>query len=75
MLKRVSKKEERWQNPKPKTRKPNPNPREENGKKKRKGSESREGNPSAIRLSVERDVFSATAPSGLPRQIVRVILV
>ena len=37
------------------------------GKKKRKGSESREGNPSAIRLSVKRDVVSATAPSGLPR--------
>ena len=35
----VSKKEERWQNPRPKTRKPNPNPREENGKKKRTGRE------------------------------------
>ena len=35
----MSKKEERCQNPKPKTRKPNPNPREENGKKKRTGRE------------------------------------
>ena len=34
----LSKKEERWKNPRPKTRNPNPNTREENGKK-REGKE------------------------------------
>ena len=56
----MSKKEERLQNPRPKTRKPNPNPREENGKKKRTGRE-KEGRrpPTHLFLSAKSDALIA----------------
>ena len=55
----LSKKEERWKNPRPKTRNPNPNPREENGKKKRTGRDKGKEKPSASLPSEKRRVLKA----------------
>ena len=63
----MSKKEERWKNPKPKTRNPNPNTREENGKKGDRAEKKKEGTSASLLSSVKTHEFSVRASSGLQR--------